>query len=83
MHTGLVFCPLPLKRLSDQQRHAANHELLDCIALDAGTPRPSHKLSNVRLLRCKHDPDQARFALSGKMADVCQALDIMAARELA
>lgn len=81
MHTALVFCKLPLQRVPFCKPDAANQ----CDANTEIAPYLpwSSRTSNVRLLRCPYDPDQTRFALAGKMADVCQALDKLAAQELA
>ena len=83
MHTALVFCQLPLQSVPGYASHAANQAHLVTAITHAPTSLWGNQCSNVRLLRRQHEPDQTRFALSGKMADVCQALEALAARELA
>lgn len=83
MHTALVFCKLPLQSIPRYTSHAANQACMDIARASTPPFFWGNECSNVRLLRRQHDPDRTRFALSGKMADVCQALDALAARELA
>lgn len=78
MHTALVFCKLPLQSVPGYAPHAANQAHMATATTPALTYLWSNKCSSVRLLRRQHEPDQTRFALAGKMADVCQALDALA-----
>lgn len=74
----LIYCKLPLNRVhsfcgvaSNDSRAITLHPISD----EAGNP------SNVRLMRRAKDNDSTRFALSGKLVDVCAALDQLAAQE--
>lgn len=72
------YCHLPLARLHQAVDCASNDPVL---ATDVVWPVNISCASNVRLLRRVHDADSARFVLSGKLADVCAALDMLAAEE--
>lgn len=75
----LLHCNLPLTRIDAASDAASNQTTftdipyvpLDCNAYSG----------NVRLMRRTKDGDNQRFALSGKLADVCAALDELAAQE--
>lgn len=77
----LSFCPLPLPRVSASVALASNacqfhptkasHSTMGCQALH----------SNVRWMQRPQNTDIRRIALSGKLSDVCAALDELAAQE--
>lgn len=74
----LIHCTLPLECLPQAIDCASNDSQLNALAtpdFDISTA------SNVRLMRRAKDTDSARFVLSGKLADVCAALDALAAEE--
>ena len=74
----LSYCHLPLARVP---------QVVDCASNDASQlatavgPMDISRASNVRLLRSTQESDSARFVLAGKLADVCAALDLLAAEE--
>ena len=76
----LLHCPQPLPPLESvttafASNQASFHEISACAA-------PCESCTgNVRLMRRSKDQDGNRFALSGKLADVCAALDALAAQE--
>lgn len=59
---------------------AANDAQWEPLQPAVSTAACNHQ-GNVRLLRRRHDADGTRFALAGKLADVCRTLDWMAAQE--
>lgn len=69
---SIFFCALPLLSVAKPQRSAANAACL----------HPLTAAGNVRLLRRAHDADSNRFVISGKLADVCQALERLASEEI-
>lgn len=76
----LIYCDLPLHRVHHAQLHASNQAHLVVLPAplnDAAAMANQH----VRLMRRATDMDSTRFALSGKLADVCAALDQLAAQE--
>lgn len=68
----VFFCPLPLPTVCPHPRRAANTEQL----------HPLAAVGNVRLLRRAHEADTSRFVMSGRLADVCQALERLASEEM-
>ena len=76
----LIFCELPLRRIEHAVFHASNQAPLAEAPIQrvAGTTMASPP---VRLMRRAQDMDSSRFVLSGKLADVCAALDQLAAQE--
>lgn len=76
----LIFCELPLRRVEHAAFQASNQEPLkeEPMQQVAGTVMAG---PNVRLMRRAQDMDSSRFVLSGKLADVCAALDQLAAQE--
>lgn len=75
----LIYCELPLRPIAHCQVEASNQPHLDCLALP--DLRIAMNSPNVRLTRHTQEIDDARFVLSGKLADVCAALDHLAAQE--
>ena len=73
------YCQLPLLRIQPLATKASNDEPLNT-TLDFVTQAIT-ATSNVRLMRRGKDQGSTRFALSGKLADVCAALDQLAAQE--
>lgn len=74
-----VYCEIPLTRLEDTRCTASNDN-----HFAPSTPALSKAAairSNVRLMRGSKESDNTRFALSGKLSDVCAALDQLAAQE--
>lgn len=75
----LIYCKLPLLRVNFSSVCASNQEQWHYTELRtvncASTP------SNVRLMRRPKEADSTRFVLSGKLGDVCAALDQLAAQE--
>ena len=74
-----LHCPLPLASLTIAATGAANADTLN------QPPATSLEIcctENVRLMRRSQDCDTTRFALAGKLADVCAALDELAAQEI-
>ena len=84
----MFHCPLPLARTA-RPGHAANHEVFHDPAISPAPQPPGLTLvratqplaHNVRLLRNHRSSDRALFALSGKLSDVCAALDQLARQE--
>ncbi|WP_260673508.1 hypothetical protein [Comamonas aquatica] len=74
-----LHCELPLPRSTCRPRVASNQDQFH--ALTMSLPPSSACHGNVRLMRRPKDTDRARFALSGKLADVCAALEALAAQE--
>lgn len=74
----LSYCTLPLARLPRTVDCASNDYSLNAMPT---SQMDVSATSNVRLLRRAKDTDSARFVLSGKLADVCAALDVLAAEE--
>ena len=72
----LSYCQLPLPRIFPQEDIACNQAIF--LAPSLGTLAES---ANVRLLHRAKEKDASRFILSGKMADVCAALDYLARQE--
>ena len=75
----LIYCELPLTRVNFSADCASNHEQwhsMELHATDCATTQ-----SNVRLMRRPKEADSTRFVLSGKLSDVCAALDQLAAQE--
>lgn len=74
-----LHCELPLPRSTCRPRVASNQDQFHAPT----TPLPASSAchGNVRLMRRPKDTDRARFALSGKLADVCAALEALAAQE--
>lgn len=74
-----TFLALPLRQLPFfTLREASNDASFACSSC---MTYEQLQHSNVRLLRHPKEQDCARFVLSGKLADVCAALDEMAALE--
>ena len=75
----VIYCQLPLNRVKQVRLIASNDAQIlaapqaTCVAVAAH--------SNVRLMCRSKDGDNTRFALSGKLSDVCAALDQLAAQE--
>ncbi|GEM_PF-1276494 len=72
-----LHCELPLPRSTCRPRVASNQDQFH--ALTMSLPPSSACHGNVRLMRRPKDTDRARFALSGKLADVCAALEALEA----
>ena len=76
---SLIYCPLPLPALHGAAPIASNDP-----DWKTGTSLQVMQLtchSNVRLLRRTKENDASRFVLSGRLADVCAALELLAAQE--
>lgn len=76
----LLHCPLPLPHLESAAASASNQALFCDTSFNTATCK--NCTGNVRLMRRSKDQDNNRFALSGKLADVCAALDALAAQEI-
>lgn len=74
-----LHCELPLPRSTCRPRVASNQDQLHALTMPQPASSACH--GNVRLMRRPKDTDRARFALSGKLADVCAALEALAAQE--
>ena len=70
---------LPLPRSTCRPRVASNQDQVHGLTMSLPPSSACH--GNVRLMRRPKDTDRARFALSGKLADVCAALEALAAQE--
>lgn len=68
MHALPLVLPLSLT-----QRPAANHSHFQPVPITTALP--------VRLLRPQCEATPGRFCLSGKLSDVCRALDFWAAQD--
>lgn len=75
----LTHCELPLRRVRPAHLRASNQDQL--LGLPAPLNDAAMASNNVRLMRRAKDSDTTRFALSGRLADVCAALDQLAAQE--
>lgn len=75
----LIYCELPLSRVGLSHLGASNQDQL--LGLPVPLKSAAMGCNNVRLMRRAKDIDNTRFALSGKLADVCAALDQLAAQE--
>lgn len=75
-----LHCPLPLPHLESAAASASNQALFCDTSFNTATCK--NCTGNVRLMRRSKDQDNNRFALSGKLADVCAALDALAAQEI-
>jgi len=73
------YCELPLPRISPAAHKASNQARF--IDLPAHMVDRQVCTGNVRLMRRMKDADNSRFVLSGKLGDVCAALDELAAQE--
>ena len=74
-----IFVDLPLQHLQFAHTlRASNDAVFHCAT---GLTQPTCA-GNVRLLRRAQDQDHARFVMSGKLADVCAALDALAKQEV-
>lgn len=77
-----IFARQPLPRLDQWALACAAN---DATFTDPIVPRkPQASLAcngNVRLLRRAKEQDRTRFVMSGKLSDVCAALDALAALE--
>ncbi|MDH0363554.1 hypothetical protein [Comamonas aquatica] len=74
-----LHCELPLPRSTCRPRVASNQDQFHVLTMSLPPSSACH--GNVRLMRRPKDTDRARFALSGKLADVCAALEALAAQE--
>ncbi|WP_368921538.1 hypothetical protein [Comamonas aquatica] len=74
-----LHCELPLPRSTCRPRVASNQDQFHALTMSLRPSSACH--GNVRLMRRPKDTDRARFALSGKLADVCAALEALAAQE--
>lgn len=74
----VLHCPLPLPRL--ESAALASNQALFGVAPPYMDGHACH--ANVRLMRRSKEVDGNRFALSGKLADVCAALDALAEQEM-
>lgn len=78
----LIPCQLRSLPIPGAARPAANQRYFRTPLRDVSAPAPAC-LTQVRLLRRAQETDRNRFVLSGRLADVCQALDHMLAQEQA
>lgn len=76
-----TYCTLPLARLPNAITAASNEAQLGCLESTPTLQQAHIHQGNVRLMRRTKDMDNTCFALSGKLADVCAALDALAAQE--
>lgn len=67
---SMTFCQLPLSRITTATMASNEAHFL-----------PQALPHNVRLLRRAHDPDCTHFAMSGRLSDVCAALEQLAEQE--
>lgn len=75
----VIYCELPLLRIKDTRCIASNE---DNFLLSAQTlTKTVAANTNVRLMRRPKESDNTRFVLSGKISDVCAALEQLAAQE--
>ena len=72
----MTFCPLPLPFVATAPDTVASNDSQLHIA---ATQMPAH--GNVRMLRRAHEADNTRFVLSGKLSDVCAALEQLVNQE--
>lgn len=78
----ITFCKLPLPRLPHIDFSARNQDYFHNLLLQQPKDPFNHfQASNVRFMKRPWDKDHNRFALSGKLSDVCAALDAMAESE--
>ena len=75
-----LHCPLPLPHIETARTSASNQNTFCDVSLRTVTCKTC--TGNVRLMRRSKDKDSNRFALSGKLADVCAALDALAEQEM-
>lgn len=75
----LFHCELPLPRIAQVHQTACNQARFSSQSNDSVVPNIG--TGNVRLMHRAKDFGNTRFVLSGKLADVCAALDAMAAQE--
>ncbi|MBP7646769.1 MAG: hypothetical protein KA751_08475 [Comamonas sp.] len=73
------YCELPLPRINPASHTACNQARY--INLPEQLADRQASSGNVRLMRRMKDFDNSRFVLSGKLVDVCAALDELAAQE--
>lgn len=73
------YCELPLPRINPASHTACNQARY--INLPEQLADRQASSGNVRLMRRTKDFDNSRFVLSGKLVDVCAALDELAAQE--
>ena len=73
------YCELPLPRIKPASHTACNQARF--IDLPEQLADRQASSGNVRLMRRTKDFDNSRFVLSGKLVDVCAALDELAAQE--
>lgn len=73
------YCDLPLPRINPASHTACNQARY--INLPEQLADRQASSGNVRLMRRMKDFDNSRFVLSGKLVDVCAALDELAAQE--
>lgn len=69
----MLHCELPLPRSTCRPWVASNQDQFHTLSMSCH--------GNVRLMRRPKDTDRARFALSGKLSDVCAALAALEAQE--
>jgi hypothetical protein len=67
---SMTFCQLPMSRITTATMASNEAHFL-----------PQALPHNVRLLRRAHDPDRTRFVMSGRLSDVCAALEQLAEQE--
>ena len=67
---SMTFCQLPRSRITTATMASNEAHFL-----------PQALPHNVRLLRRAHDPDRTRFVMSGRLSDVCAALEQLAEQE--
>lgn len=75
----LIYCELPLPRVNHIAPVASNENNLSRATFSMAYAVAAN--SNVRLMRRPKESDNTRFVLSGKLSDVCAALDQLAAQE--
>ena len=76
-----VICTLPLARLPLASSVASNADKFNEPRIHTQPTQATCKV-NVRWLCHSQDTDCHRFALSGRLADVCAVLDELAAQEV-
>lgn len=75
-----IYCELPLNRVGNEHVNASNEKNFHGFVYAIRNAAVSD--SNVRLMRRPQEDDNTRFALSGKLSDVCAALEQLEAQEI-
>lgn len=78
----LLLCTLPLPRQFPTPAFASNADQLQRSAGLSNSATHTTLHGNVRWMQSPQNTDPQRIALSGKLSDVCAALDELAAQEI-